>query len=165
MLLQRKQFKRFGGSTCEGFFAQRRASFEDRLIAGGSGWSQFRHGRPHRFIEVTLTRLAMGTRSGPPRALSHLKNFPRLKPRLNGNFSLGPLEAGPEIDCLADVRWRARRDSNSRPSDSKFAVLRRSTLGAGDGNVSSVSRRSTGRRGKGASFIALLAHLSPHLSP
>jgi hypothetical protein len=33
--------------------------------------------------------------------LSHLRNFPRLNPRLNGNFSLGPIWTDLEIACLA----------------------------------------------------------------
>jgi hypothetical protein len=41
------------------------------------------------------------------------KNFPRLNPRLNGNFSLGWMGAAGEVYVYQTVRWRARRDSNS----------------------------------------------------
>jgi hypothetical protein len=50
-----------------------------------------------------------------PSAMQRAKNFPRLKPKLNGHFSLGSLAADLENLFYQCVNWRARRDSNSDP--------------------------------------------------
>jgi hypothetical protein len=54
------------------------------------------------------------TRSVRPKG--HAKKFPRLKPRINGNFGLGSLRADLEIDCLAGV------PEEIRTPDPRFVV-------------------------------------------
>lgn len=56
------------------------------------------------FVIIAIRELAIVARRD---AGYRRKNFPRLKPRLKWNFSLGSLWVDLEIDVIEQVSWRA----------------------------------------------------------